>query len=131
MGCKMKKSNKDFYNKRGVTLISLIITIIVILILAGITVKMITGENGLISETISAREEAEIKKVEENLNESYKYLQEETNNAFEEAIRELKEEGYKIKIENDNSLNNKFYVLIGEEYYEIFTQGDEIKVERK
>ncbi len=38
----MKKNNK------GITLIALIVTIIVLLILAGITVALLTGDNGLI-----------------------------------------------------------------------------------
>ena len=35
-------------NKKGITLIALVITIIVLLILAGITIASITGENGIL-----------------------------------------------------------------------------------
>ena len=35
--------------EKGITLIALIITIIVLLILASITIAMLTGENGIIS----------------------------------------------------------------------------------
>ena len=34
-------------NKRGITIIALVITIIVLLILAGIAISVLTGENGL------------------------------------------------------------------------------------
>ena len=34
-------------NIRGITLIALVITIIVLLILAGVTIATLTGENGL------------------------------------------------------------------------------------
>ena len=35
-------------NDRGITLIALVITIIVLLILAGVTIATLTGENGLL-----------------------------------------------------------------------------------
>ena len=41
-------------NKRGVTLIALIITIIVLLILAGVNISMLTRENGIISQANEA-----------------------------------------------------------------------------
>ena len=36
-------------NQKGITLIALVITIIVLLILAGVTIAMLTGENGLLT----------------------------------------------------------------------------------
>lgn len=36
-------------NQKGITLIALVITIIVLLILAGITIAMLTGDNGLLT----------------------------------------------------------------------------------
>ena len=36
-------------HEKGITLIALIITIIVLLILAGITISLLTGENGLLT----------------------------------------------------------------------------------
>ena len=42
----MKKSKiKDIQTNRGITLIALVITIIVLLILAGISITLLTGEN--------------------------------------------------------------------------------------
>ena len=35
-------------NQKGITLLALVITIIVLLILAGITISAITGDNGII-----------------------------------------------------------------------------------
>ena len=37
---------KKFFNQRGITLIALVITIIVLLILAGVTIATLTGDNG-------------------------------------------------------------------------------------
>ncbi len=45
---------------KGITLIALVITIIILLILAGITISAITGDNGIIGNAGQAKEETEI-----------------------------------------------------------------------
>ena len=42
-------------NNKGITLIALVITIIVLLILAGITIAMLTGDNGLLTKANDAK----------------------------------------------------------------------------
>ena len=37
---------KKFFNQSGITLIALVITIIVLLILAGVSIATLTGDNG-------------------------------------------------------------------------------------
>ncbi len=44
---------------KGITLISIVITIIVLLILAGVSIAMLTGENGLLTQAQRAKEETE------------------------------------------------------------------------
>ena len=39
-------------NNKGITLIALVITIIVLLILAGISIAMLTGENGILTNSV-------------------------------------------------------------------------------
>ena len=51
----MKKFNKS--NNLGITLIALIITIIILIILAGVTINLSIGENGLFSKAKYAKEE--------------------------------------------------------------------------
>ena len=41
-------------SKKGITLISLVITIIVLLILAGVSIATLTGENGLLERSTQA-----------------------------------------------------------------------------
>ncbi len=53
--------------QKGITLLALVITIIVLLILAGITINAITGENGIIGNAGRAKEEAEIANEKEIL----------------------------------------------------------------
>ena len=48
-----------FKNRKGITLIALIVSIIVLLILAGVTVITLTGDNGLLQKATTAKEENE------------------------------------------------------------------------
>ena len=59
------KIKKDM---KGITLIALVITIIVLLILAGITIGAITGDNGIINQAQSAKTENERSDIEEQIN---------------------------------------------------------------
>ena len=54
-------------NSEGITLIALVITIIVLLILAGVSIQILVGENGLIIRTINAKEIVESSEVLDNL----------------------------------------------------------------
>ena len=45
--------------RKGITLIALVITIIVLLILAGVSIAMLTGENGILSQAQRAKTETE------------------------------------------------------------------------
>lgn len=57
---KQKMIKKLRNEKNGITLVALTITIIVLIILAGITLAGLTGENGLIKNAGKAKEQAEI-----------------------------------------------------------------------
>ena len=45
--------------EKGITLIALVLTIIVLLILAGVSISMLTGDNGIISQAQRAKEMTE------------------------------------------------------------------------
>ena len=47
---------KFLKNRKGITLIALVITIIILLILAGVTITMLTGDNGILKQATNARE---------------------------------------------------------------------------
>lgn len=49
----------------GITLIALVITIIVLLILAGVSIAMLTGDNGILTQASKSKEATEQGKVEE------------------------------------------------------------------
>ncbi len=46
---------KNITNVRGITLIALVITIIILLILAGISIATLTGENGILTKVENAK----------------------------------------------------------------------------
>ncbi len=56
------KQNKE----KGITLIALVITIIVLLILAGVAIATLTGDNGVLTKAVSAKEKTERAEVIEN-----------------------------------------------------------------
>ena len=51
--------NKILKKFQGITLIALVITIIVLLILAGVSIAMLTGENGILTQAQNAKERTE------------------------------------------------------------------------
>lgn len=55
----MKKENK------GITLIALVVTIIVLLILAGISIMMLTGQNGILNRATTAKTQTENSQIDE------------------------------------------------------------------
>ncbi len=71
-----KEENKDMEQKnfiskgtrksiKGITLIALVITIIVLLILAGVSIATLTGDNGILTRATDAKEKNEIASVKE------------------------------------------------------------------
>ena len=62
----MKKEKRaNFRNFKGITLIALVITIIVLLILAGVSIAMLTGQNGILTQAQNSAEQTEIANAKE------------------------------------------------------------------
>ena len=53
---------------KGITLIALVVTIIVLLILAGISISMLTGQNGILNRTQEAKEKTQVANEKEAVN---------------------------------------------------------------
>ncbi len=56
-----------FKNNTGITLIALVVTIIVLLILTGVSIAMITGDNGILTQATEAKEKTQIAELKERL----------------------------------------------------------------
>ena len=59
--------NNNLKNIKGITLIALVITIIVLLILAGVSIAMLTGQNGILTQAQNAKQTTELKSAEEKV----------------------------------------------------------------
>ena len=71
----------------GITLIALVITIIVLLILAGVSIAMLTGENGILTQARNAKDRTEEARVdEENRISDYEdYISQYANGGYVES----------------------------------------------
>ena len=113
---------------KGITLIALIITIIVLLILAGVTITMITGDNGILKQATNAREtntkaefEEQVKlaviasKVNDTASIDLKTLEEEINKISGTTITKSEEDklpwtvkkgNYEVTITDDGTITS-------------------------
>ena len=68
---------KRIKNEKGITLVALVVTIVVLIILAGISINLVLGDNGIMSIAQKAKENIELAKIEEEtqLNELYTQLE--------------------------------------------------------
>ena len=64
---KGKKLKKILRQKNGITLIALVITIIVLLILAGVSIATLTGNNGILTQAQKASKETKIAEEKEQI----------------------------------------------------------------
>lgn len=90
------KKLKTKKGQSGITLIALLITIIVLLILAGVSINLIVGENGIVSKAQQAKEKMDFASVKENIEMEIVAIQTEniTNKLTEsEIIDKLVEKG--------------------------------------
>ena len=99
-------------NQKGITLIALVVTIVVLLILAGVSIAMLGGENGLITRAQEAAEETRGASVEEerDLWKANQYLDDYASGSSEslqELIDRLVEQGLLTEDEKDEILGNE------------------------
>ena len=95
---KVTEKNKA-KNKRGITLISLIVTIIVLLLLTGIPIVMMVGEDGIIQKSHEAKAQVEQAEEQKELDlklSEYVLEKETTDIEIKDFLDRLKEEG-KVK----------------------------------
>ena len=74
-------------NKKGITLIALVVTIVVLLILAGVTISLLLDENGIIAKSKDARIETRASQVEDEVGmwKQHNFINKESNQAQESA----------------------------------------------
>lgn len=150
---KERKNTKELDKKvikkqRGITLIALVITIIVLLILAGVGISMLTGENGILSQAQKAKEETELSSEKEKIKlavqssiakntESFKITKTNLDESIEEQLGNNRQ--FEIIENNDGSFlvnlkspDRKYYIeetgkVISEENMLKITTVEELK----
>lgn len=135
MSCMNKIKKLQLRKKKGITLIALVITIIVLLVLVGVSIAMLTGENGIIVKAQEASFKSKIAKVDEQFK-LYINQKKLENRKFEKGTlnigetslfyntKEENEQGniYTVLEEIDKEFVKEFEVIKGEMYY--FTQNE-------
>lgn len=84
-----ERGRKSKNNNYGITLIALVITVIVLLILAGISISMLSGDNGILQRVTQSKEKTERVEIIENA--KMDILGKQTENSGDITENELKE----------------------------------------
>lgn len=110
-------------NKNGITLIALVITIIVLLIFAGISLSLTVGENGILTRAKEARLAHMDAEIEEEMGMAYASFKtaQETNQIKESNIYKAQVEYVKEKLEE----------RYGDKLKEVYKSGKYTKIEFK
>ena len=61
------KNNTNYFNQNGITLVALVITIVILLLLSGVTITMLLGQNGLIAKARTALNRTKISQYIEEM----------------------------------------------------------------
>ena len=99
---------KERNNTKGITLIALVITIIVLLILAGVSIAMLTGQNGILTQAQNSKTVTENKSAEEKVKLAVMAARTRSETAALE-LDKLKEE---IANQGGTATNNEFPVNV-------------------
>ncbi len=103
---------EELKKKAGITLIALVLTIIVLLILAGVSIATLRGENGILTRASKATDETRAASVEEAVNlwkidyESNNYGSSTTTQDIKELVEDLVEQKLLTEDEKDEILGN-------------------------
>lgn len=118
---KVNERNKDINkNEMGITLVALVVTIIVLLILAGVTVVTLTGDNGILQKTGKAKNNTTDAEIKEQIKLAYQdyYVAEHTGTeyTFQNAIDKMLGTGVATVSEPDSNGVYTVSVTNGKKY---------------
>ena len=133
---KNKFKKQIIYKKQnsGITLIALVVTIMVLLVLAGVTVATLIGNNGILTQAQNTKKETEKSGTKEQVKIAViGSMATEKGEIDKEALKkELENLGAEIETEDGNINNIPVIIKIGQEEYQITEDGDvltEINIE--
>ena len=114
---------RNFNQKKGITLIALVVTIIVLLLLAGVSISMLTGQNSILKRAGQAKEKTDQSQLEEEI----KLGLTETNIEKNVQGTETDIEEYLKKIDNaqvEKKQPDAWYVTKGNASATVYKNGD-------
>jgi len=119
-----KMVNNILKNKNGITLVSLVISVIVLLILATISVGMLTGDEGIIEKAQTSKEKDRLAAIQEQIdlwntkNEINEYKEDGKEKSIEDLINKLVEKGLLQESEKESAITSakrNGEIIVGEE----------------
>ena len=123
-----KFRKKIFKNTKGITLIALVVTIIILLILAGVSIAMLTGNNGVLTQAKSAKENTRVGEVQEKVKlAAQAALTDNLGNGiekekFQEELNNMFTQGEQVGLEYDET-NKKYTVTVDKYEVEVSNMG--------
>ena len=119
---------KSFKNTSGITLIALVVTIVVLLILAGISINMVLGDNGLITKAKDAKDATRYASIKDEYD-MYKYGKAissltgtSSTEAFADFLDKLEGQG-SISSDERTQIEEEGKLTISEKYEIIFNES--------
>ena len=119
---------KKLKNTKGITLIALVVTIIILLILAGVSIAMLTGNNGVLTQAKSAKENTRVGEVQEKVKlAAQAALTDNLGNGiekekFQEELNNMFTQGEQVSLEYDET-NKKYTVTVDKYEVEVSNMG--------
>ena len=123
-----KFRKKIFKSTKGITLIALVVTIIILLILAGVSIAMLTGNNGVLIQAKSAKENTRVGEVQEKVKlAAQAALTANLGNGiekekFQEELNNMFTQGEQVGLEYDET-NKKYTVTVDKYEVEVSNMG--------
>ena len=120
------KTKLKIKQEEGITLIALVVTIVVLLILAGVSISLVLNNNGVISKAKDAKNSTEKGQAQDEVNLAINYLQIEdaTSTLTREDRRKiLEDELRKISVDSTVSISGDGFKIIHKKY-EFFVDED-------
>ena len=124
---KLEKQKYKFEKKGGITLIALVITIIVLLILAAISITMLTGDNSILNRAVDAKEKTEIALLKEEVQVvvTGRKIDSTAGIPHSNSLEtDLKSEIKNAEVKKVNGLEDVCYVTRGDSVITVYEDGD-------
>ena len=94
-----------FKNQSGITIVTLVITIVILIILAGISIGSITNDNGIINQATNAKNDMQYQQWSEQIDSAIIDVESKhVNPTFDEVVQELIDKGI---IDKENQVNKE------------------------